>query len=111
MTRMAHGKLVRDRIPEIIRGSGRACATATLSDAEYRQALLVKLVEEAREAAAAPLETLASELADLYEVIDAVLAVTGVSDEAVRAKQTHRRMERGGFERRTALLWTDEAPI
>jgi predicted house-cleaning noncanonical NTP pyrophosphatase (MazG superfamily) len=48
---MSH-KLVRDRIPETIQQDGRECATEMMSEAEYRQALLQKLLEEAQEAAA-----------------------------------------------------------
>ena len=44
-------KLVRDRIPEIIRKSGNECEFVILSEAEYRQALRQKLIEEAGEAA------------------------------------------------------------
>ena len=46
-------KLVRDRIPEIIRAESRECGTETLSDGEYRAALKEKLVEEAQEASEA----------------------------------------------------------
>jgi len=66
-------KLVRDRIPEIIRKSGNECEVVILSDAEYCQALRQKLMEEAGEAAEANGEDLVAELADLYEVIDALM--------------------------------------
>ena len=36
-----YNKLVRDRIPEIIRESGRNCEIEIMDDAEYRQALLI----------------------------------------------------------------------
>ncbi|WP_071516290.1 nucleoside triphosphate pyrophosphohydrolase [Geitlerinema sp. PCC 9228] len=39
-------KLVRDRIPEIVRANGKSCTITQLSAAEYRQALREKLVEE-----------------------------------------------------------------
>jgi len=44
-------KLVRDRIPEIIAAEGRHPVTRILDQADYRQALLDKLAEEAAEAA------------------------------------------------------------
>jgi predicted house-cleaning noncanonical NTP pyrophosphatase (MazG superfamily) len=40
------GKLVRDRIPEIIRADGRSVQTRMLGDAAYCTALLDKLVED-----------------------------------------------------------------
>lgn len=45
-TRHHHNKLVRDRIPQIIAAEGREFATEILDDAEFRQALLAKLVAE-----------------------------------------------------------------
>ena len=41
-----HNKLVRDRIPEIIEGSGKTCVTRILPDAEYLAALDAKLQED-----------------------------------------------------------------
>lgn len=43
-------KLVRDRIPEIIKSEGRRPVARVLDEASYRQALLAKLIEEAEEA-------------------------------------------------------------
>lgn len=45
--RTEHNKLVRDKIPEIIRTSGNQCETTTLSNLDYIEALRNKLVEEA----------------------------------------------------------------
>ena len=39
-------KLVRDRIPEIIRASGKACRTEVLSDDAYLKMIDAKLDEE-----------------------------------------------------------------
>ena len=105
--RKTYNKLVRDRIPEIIAADGRQCRTEIMSDDEYRQALLVKLVEEAQEVAAADRDELVKEIADLYEVIDALLIAFDLDREAVIATQRNRRDERGGFEKRVKLLWTE----
>lgn len=99
-------KLVRDRIPEIIRESGIECETAVLSDAEYRQALRLKLIEEAGEAAEASGEDLVAELADLYEVIDALRASYGISGDRILNAQAKRRETRGGFAQKIMLLRT-----
>jgi len=103
-----YNKLVRDRIPEIIAADGRQCGTEIMSDDEYRHALLAKLVEEAQEvAAAAEDDELVKEIADLYEVIDALLIAFDLDREAVLAMQQKRHDERGGFEKRIKLLWTE----
>ena len=105
--RTTHNKLVRDRIPEIIVAEGRDYATEIMEDAEYRQALLAKLVEEAQEAAQAEPGELVKELADLYEVIDALLMAFDLDEDAILALQEKLRDERGGFKQRIKLLWTD----
>ena len=75
--RKVYDKLVRDRIPDIIRQSGSECATETFSPDEFRRALRDKLVEEAREAANASDDDLLTELADV-EVVVLVAPVCGV---------------------------------
>lgn len=102
-----YNKLVRDRIPEIIAVDGHQYATEIMEDIEYRQALLAKLVEEAREAAEAESGEMMKELADLYEVIDALLVAFDLDKDAILALQQKRRDERGGFEQRIKLLWTE----
>ncbi|WP_199247537.1 nucleoside triphosphate pyrophosphohydrolase [[Phormidium] sp. ETS-05] len=106
--RQEYHKLIRDNIPDIIRQQQVNFATKILSEEQYRQALRQKLLEEAAEAATANDENLVMELADLYEVIDALMAVSGISPEAVQATQNQRRQERGGFTQRLMLLWTDD---
>ncbi|HHP7244920.1 MAG TPA: nucleotide pyrophosphohydrolase [Elainellaceae cyanobacterium] len=66
-------KLVRDRIPDIIRASGKECEIEIMADHEYQQALREKVLEEAQEVADASPDDLMKELADLYEVIDALI--------------------------------------
>jgi len=106
--RKNYNKLVRDRIPEIIAANGRQCGTEIMSGDEYRRALLAKLIEEAQEvAAAAEDDELVKEIADLYEVIDALLVAFDLDRGTVSAIQHKRRDERGGFEKRIKLLWTE----
>ncbi len=104
--RQEHNKLVRDYIPEIIRQSGNHCEVAIMSEAEFSQALREKLLEEAQEAATSSPQDLVSELADLQEVIDAILPLYGISRDDVLTEQRRKRAERGGFEQRIRLLWT-----
>jgi predicted house-cleaning noncanonical NTP pyrophosphatase (MazG superfamily) len=101
-----YNKLVRDRIPEIIRQSGNQCEVAILPDAEYRIALRIKLIEEATEVAEATGDDLIAELADLYEVIDALMLSYGISDDRILNAQVKRRETRGGFAEKIMLLRT-----
>jgi len=102
-----HNKLVRDLIPTIIQSEGRECAIEILNETEYLHALLQKLVEEAQEVAEVTASKRATELADLYEVLDAILASQDLHDAEIRALQVQRRIERGGFAQRIKLLWTE----
>lgn len=97
---------MRDRIPEIIRQSGMECEIAVLSDEEYCQALRLKLIEEATEVAEADVDKLVGELADLCEVIDALMASYGISGDRILDVQAKRRENRGGFGQKIMLLRT-----
>lgn len=99
-----YDKLVRDGIPAIISHEGRVCSVETMPEEAFRAALRRKLVEEAEEAASAEGDQLATELADLYEVIDALLAAHGIDQSSVLARQQERRSERGGFDQRLRLI-------
>ena len=108
--RITCNKLIRDNIPTIITATGKSFETTVYDEVEYQQALRQKLVEEAEEILAAKNEAeVVKEIADLYEVVDTLLAASGISREVVLAKQQQRREERGGFGRRLQLLWVDEA--
>lgn len=105
--RKTYNKLVRDRIPEIIRNEGRACEVTVMPLDAYQKALLEKLVEEAREAEEATPDALVSELADILEVVDAIAATFGLERAAILAEQQVRRLQRGGFDERLQLVWSD----
>ena len=104
--RQEYNKLIRDRIPEIICKAGRECEVKTMSQSEYHQALLNKLVEEAKEAVQANSDNLIEELADIYEVIDAILNNIEIDKCLVLARQEQKRKEKGGFTNQIQLLWT-----
>lgn len=104
-----YNKLVRDRIPEIIAGKGKAFETAVYDDLAYRQSLKQKVIEEANEVAEAESDAeLMKEVGDLYEVLDALLFAHGIVKEDVLSIQQEKRIERGGFERRLELLWVED---
>ena len=105
--RQEHNKLVRDRIPEIISKSGIEYQTITLSEQEYQQALRQKLIEEAQEAATANNSDLAIEIADLLEVVDALLKSYEISHHKVLLEQDKKRASKGDFDNKTMLLWTE----
>ena len=99
-----YDKLVRDRIPQIIREDGRSCRTQTRGQEEYLSRLEDKLREELDEyLQSGSME----ELADLCEVIRAVAAARGSSMEEVEAIRARKARERGGFAERILLIDVD----
>jgi predicted house-cleaning noncanonical NTP pyrophosphatase (MazG superfamily) len=106
--KITYNKLIRDRIPEIIHESGKQAQVEVMSETEYRKALLEKLVEEAQEATlASTKDDLITELADLYEVIEALFTVWNIQREEVLRIQKERHLQRGGFDGQLKLLWTE----
>ncbi|MBO2012574.1 nucleoside triphosphate pyrophosphohydrolase [Hymenobacter negativus] len=104
---MSYPKLVRDRIPAIIAEEGRQCRTTTLSEPDFRVALLAKLVEEAEEVQTALDDELLTELADVLEVFDTILTAHQLTMAQVRQVQELRRQTRGGFDKCIQLEWVE----
>jgi predicted house-cleaning noncanonical NTP pyrophosphatase (MazG superfamily) len=107
--RVAYHKLVRDQIPAIIAADGGQPVTRVLDHAGYQAALRAKLLEEAREAQAAPDGQLASELADVLEVLKALATAHDMSWEDIVSEAGRKRAERGGFDKRIFLEYVDQA--
>lgn len=94
-------KLIRDELPRIMREQGLAVFDRRLDDAEYLAALKAKLVEEAAEVmAATSADDLAGELADVAEVMLALIVAAGLNPEDIEARRLAKRIERGGFDAR-----------
>ena len=95
-----YNKLVRDRIPEIIAATGQRCKTRILDREEYLAKLEEKLSEELAEyQQSQSLE----ELADLLEVMAAVVDAKGCTWQELVAIQEQKRAKRGGFDQRILL--------
>ena len=99
-----YNKLVRDRIPEIIRASGKTCEVEVLSDEEYLKMLDAKLDEELEEyRESRSLE----ELADLLEVLYAVATARGYTIEQLESVRAEKATERGAFTQKILLKEVD----
>lgn len=87
-------KLVRDKIPEIIKSKGVEAEVYIADDSEYSQRLNEKLVEEVEEyVKGGEVE----ELADVLEVIDAIKEFKKINGEELMRIKEKKREERGGF--------------
>ena len=95
------GKLVRDKIPEIIRADGKKPITRTLTTEEYLEELDKKLNEEIAEYQA---DKSIEEMADVLEVLFAICEARGHSVEELMEVRAAKREKRGGFEKR--IFWS-----
>ncbi len=93
-------KLVRDRIPEIIRENDENPVTRQLSDSEIEPFIRQKVREEAEEFAESGER---EEIADLLEVIERYLELEGVERETVKQLRQEKNSERGSFSRNIVL--------
>jgi predicted house-cleaning noncanonical NTP pyrophosphatase (MazG superfamily) len=98
-----YGKLVRDRIPEIIARAGKTATWRELRDGEFRLALKAKALEEAQELFDVTDDALLSELADLEEVVEAILTTYGHSREELEVMREKKNEGRGAFTQRIFL--------
>jgi predicted house-cleaning noncanonical NTP pyrophosphatase (MazG superfamily) len=99
-----YNKLVRDKIPEFLMEKGDLFKTHIADDDEFRVKLNEKLIEESHEFLGAKTEEEAKEeMADIFEVIDTILALRGWSREDIQHIQGKKHEDRGGFIKRIIL--------
>lgn len=95
-----YNKLIRDKIPQVIAAQGKSCETEVLTQEAYLEKLDEKLFEELKEyEESKSLE----ELADLLEVMEAVVLARGYTWEQLLAVRDEKRQARGGFQDRLLL--------
>lgn len=101
MRKFKQHKLWRDKAVDIMERHGSVIHWRQLSDQEFDKELRGKLLEEAQEVVVAKNRTeLINELADVFEVIDALAMVHGITRTEINAAQAKKYQERGGFEER-----------
>ena len=96
-----YNKLVRDRIPEMIRAQGETPHTRILEQEEYLRHLEAKLDEETGEYHR---DKNAEELADILEVVFALAEAIGCTKEELLEIYRKKHDARGGFHSRVFLI-------
>lgn len=99
----AFDKLVRDRIPEIIKSSGNHCEVEIVSDEVALEYLYKKLNEEVCELLE---DKNLEEIADVVEVLFAIGKKYGYSEEDILSKRDEKKAKSGGFEDNIVLKKT-----
>ena len=95
-----YDKLIRDKIPEIIEQSGKKCIVEVMDNDTYIEYLDQKLNEELAEYQQ---DKSIEELADLLEVMYAVVTARGYSIEELERIRLEKAEKRGSFEKRLLL--------
>lgn len=104
-------KLVRDGIPAAIAARGEAVTALRLEGAALMAALKRKLVEESLEVLdATTTEEIAEEVADVREVIAALMSRLNISDADVEGRRKRKLKKRGAFNDALMLTRTAVAP-
>lgn len=99
------GKLVRDRIPEIIKSDGKKPIIEILSNEEYLKELDKKLNEEVAEYQT---DKSIKEMADVLEVLFAICEARGYSVEELLKVREAKREKRGGFKDKIYWIGNEE---
>lgn len=104
-----YNKLVRDRIPENINSmKGKKCNFKILNNNEYLKELDKKLFEEAHEFIE---EHSIEELADLMEVIFAIMKDRNISIEDIENARKIKNNEKGSFNDKIYLIDVEQEEI
>ena len=98
-----YNKLVRDKIPEIIKSNGEEPITRFLTDDEYKIELEKKLNEEYQEVLNATGKDRIEELADMLEIIKYLAKLENTTLEEVIAISEEKGSKRGTFENKIFL--------
>ncbi|WP_270340714.1 nucleoside triphosphate pyrophosphohydrolase [Bacillus mobilis] len=99
-----YNKLIRDKIPQIIKANGKTPTTRILPEEEYIKEICKKTEEELTEYLEADTkEHKLEELSDLLELINALAEHEGTTLEEIDKIRRKKAKERGGFQNRIYL--------
>ena len=93
-----YNKLVRDKIPQIIKANGETPIVRVLDDTEYKKELEKKLYEEYQEVLNATGKDRVEELADMLEVLRYLAKLENASLEEIITIADEKASKRGAFE-------------
>jgi predicted house-cleaning noncanonical NTP pyrophosphatase (MazG superfamily) len=100
------GKLVRDKIPQIIREAGKIPIIRPLDNEEYLKELDTKLNEEVQEYQK---DKSIEEMADIIEVLFAICEARGHSIDKLMQVRNDKKEKRGAFKEK--IYWEGNQQI
>lgn len=95
-----YNKLVRDKIPNIMKENGAIPVTRILNEEEYILELNKKLLEEVNEYLE---DNNVLELADIEEIIRAILDAKNITMKEFQKLRIEKKKKRGAFKKRIFL--------
>ncbi|MES2214617.1 MAG: nucleoside triphosphate pyrophosphohydrolase [Pseudomonadota bacterium] len=93
-------KLIRDKLPEIIKAKGARIEARIMEQDEYIKRLKDKLIEESLEVSDATTEDMIEELADVFEVLHALREALNLSFSQIEQKRLSKKDSNGGFKKK-----------
>lgn len=109
MKKIIYHKLIRDKIPAVIKARGSKSETKKLSAKAFEQALLKKLQEEAIEISTAKNRlALISEIGDVLDVLDEIIKLKRIKPSDIKKARRINFARKGGFKKRLFLLWSSD---
>lgn len=102
-----YNKLIRDKIPEVIKKSGKEYEIKKLSNDELETYVKTKVNEEIEELlTATERDDVVNEFADVYEILEKLMEVKNIKFEEIKKAKDHKNNKRGSFKKDLCLLWT-----
>lgn len=107
--KITYNKLIRDNIPDIMNKANKNYKTRIYDNDEYILALKNKVVEEANEVKESMnKEELINEIADLYEVIEALMVQENITVEQINSAKVLKTQKNGAFQKQLCLEYVIE---
>lgn len=103
--KVEYNKLVRDKIPEIIKKSGRTCEYKILGESEVKDALKEKLIEKAEIFSKRPSE---DELSDIYELLGAIIETFEYEPLHIDYLKLQNKESKGSYSKKIFLISVDD---
>jgi len=104
-----YNKLIRDKIPEIIKNSGWDADIRVLGKKEYLEAIKKKFIEESKELVGAKTKKeVINEIIDIQELVDVLISELGIAKSVLSRQQKAKNKKRGGFKKKLFLIKTEK---
>lgn len=109
MKRVYYNKLIRDKLPEIIKSKGADAKYKILSKKQFEKYLILKVEEEASALPSAKTKKeLINELADVMEVIEEIKKLKRITDKEIKIERKKNMDKKGGFKKKIFLVWSED---